>query len=202
MKTVINPPTYDLPCALSSQCRPMFVSQNVLVIHFLRVAIYVVIQWYTAYVQVSYHSLVGLPLFPVYFRQSMVNPPKSNHSQKVKPHPYRLHHHYEYCRKSPWKPPESNLSLVDFSSKLLRVDVVPQRLILTRKARKDRELQRWMEVLIGQLPVLMQVFIGTSASQINEHEGIMDWLGQSARNSSLYHQIHWGVLDFPILGGD
>ena len=53
-----------------------------------------------------------------------------------------------------------------------------------------------MEVLIGKLTVLMQVLIGTSASQINEPEGIMDWLGQSARNSSL------GVLDFPILGGD
>jgi len=53
-----------------------------------------------------------------------------------------------------------------------------------------------------KIPVLMQVLIGSSASQINEHEEIMDWLGQSARNSSLYHQIHWGVLDFPILGGD
>jgi hypothetical protein len=59
-----------------------------------------------------------------------------------------------------------------------------------------------MEVLIGKLPVSMQVLIGTSASQINEHEGIMDWLGQSARNSSLYHQIDWGFLDFPPLGGD
>ena len=31
-----------------------------------------------------------------------------------------------------------------------------------------------MEVLIGKLPVLMQVLIGTSASQINEHEGIIN----------------------------
>lgn len=33
-----------------------------------------------------------------------------------------------------------------------------------------------MEVLIGKLTVLMQVLIGTSASQINEHEGIINGL--------------------------